>query len=330
MKIAVYSPNWVGDAAQALPFIHELKSQNPEAKIIIVCKDWVESVFLHNPCIDDIVSLSANDVKGVINTISTGISLRKKKIDYFYTLTDSFRSSVIMWLSNAIYRVGYNTQKRAKLLTVSVPFPSIRFHRTNKYLNLIGKEKTQFGQKYIYLKKSEIDWAESLMRKRNINSPIAIFPFSVADSRTFPKDKVKEWLSRSSDQYVVFGSKGDISSAKKIIEQNKGVSVHSFCGDFSLRQSIALISLCRYAIATDSGLGHISSILGVPTISFFGAGVSDITKPIGANSILLNKNVSCSPCNKNICYNYENPLLCIHEITKSDVNYAIKSLHLDS
>ena len=47
-------------------------------------------------------------------------------------------------------------------------------------------------------------------------------------------------------------------------------------------------------------------------------------------SILLNKNVSCSPCNKNICYNYENPLLCIHEITKSDVNYAIKSLHLDS
>ena len=51
---------------------------------------------------------------------------------------------------------------------------------------------------------------------------------------------------------------------------------------------------------------------------------------VGANSILLNKNVSCSPCNKNICYNYENPLLCIHEITKSDVNYAIKSLHLDS
>ena len=28
MKIAVYSPNWVGDAALALPFIHKIKSKN--------------------------------------------------------------------------------------------------------------------------------------------------------------------------------------------------------------------------------------------------------------------------------------------------------------
>ena len=25
MKIAIYSPNWVGDATLALPFIHQLK-----------------------------------------------------------------------------------------------------------------------------------------------------------------------------------------------------------------------------------------------------------------------------------------------------------------
>jgi ADP-heptose:LPS heptosyltransferase len=98
MKIAVYSPNWVGDAALALPFIHELKSQNPEAKIIIVCKDWVESVFLHNPCIDDIVSLSAHDVKGVINTISTGISLRKKK-DRLFLYFDRFFSKFCYYVA---------------------------------------------------------------------------------------------------------------------------------------------------------------------------------------------------------------------------------------
>ena len=56
MKIAVYSPNWVGDATLALPFIHQLKEQYPHSKIVIVCKDWVDSVFINNPNIDDIIS----------------------------------------------------------------------------------------------------------------------------------------------------------------------------------------------------------------------------------------------------------------------------------
>ena len=82
MKIAVYSPNWVGDAALALPFMHQLKNQNPDSKIIIVCKKWVEAVFYNNPCVDDIVSLSANDVRGIVNTVRTGVALKEKEIDY--------------------------------------------------------------------------------------------------------------------------------------------------------------------------------------------------------------------------------------------------------
>ena len=57
MKIAVYSPNWVGDATLALPFIHQLKEQYPHSKIVIVCKDWVESVFINNTKIKYIISI---------------------------------------------------------------------------------------------------------------------------------------------------------------------------------------------------------------------------------------------------------------------------------
>ena len=321
MNIAVYSPNWVGDAALALPFIHQLRSQNPEAKIIIVCKDWVESVFYNHPYIDDTVSLSANDVRGIINTVNTGLLLRKKKINHFYTLTDSFRSAVIMWLSNAVHRVGYNSQKRASLLTSSITLPLAVTHRSKKYLNLIGKEKIDFSEKYIYLDQQEVEWAKEKMLKYGLENPIAIFPFSVASSRTFPKNKIKEWLSKSSEQYVIFGAVNDGNDAMEIINQNKNISVHSFCGEYSLRQSIALISVCKYALAADSGLGHISSILGVPTVSFFGAGRSNATKPIGMNNVVIDKSKRCKPCKKNIC--------CLNEIGKSDVNYAIKSLCLD-
>ena len=76
-----------------------------------------------------------------------------------------------------------------------------------------------------------------------------------------------------------------------------------------------LISLCKYALATDSGLGHISSIIGVPTISFFGANRSMVTGPIGEYSILIDKSHRCKPCRKNIC--------CLRSITKADVNSSI-------
>ena len=92
----------------------------------------------------------------------------------------------------------------------------------------------------------------------------------------------------------------------------------SLCGKYSLRQSMALISLCKYALAADSGLGHISSIIKIPTISFFGANRAFVTKPIGNSCVVIDHSNRCNPCKKNIC--------CLKSINKGDVNSSINSL----
>ena len=71
----------------------------------------------------------------------------------------------------------------------------------------------------------------------------------------------------------------------------------------------------------DSGLGNISSIVGVPTISFFGAKRSSVTGPIGDNCIIIDKSHRCNPCKKNTC--------CLISISSDDVNSSIDSLSLD-
>ena len=83
-----------------------------------------------------------------------------------------------------------------------------------------------------------------------------------------------------------------------------------------------MISICDYAFAADSGLGHVSSVLGIPTVSFFGAGRANVTKPIGKYNFIIDKSTRCKPCKKNIC--------CLNAIKKSDVNYAVRSLQIDS
>ena len=134
--------------------------------------------------------------------------------------------------------------------------------------------------------------------------------------------KISEWIKDSAESYLVFGSSDDKEKASSIVKNNTDINIISICGKYSLRQSIILISLCKYAIAADSGLGHISSIVGVPTISFFGAKRSPITSPIGDNCLILDKSHRCNPCKKNSC--------CLISISSADVNSTINSLSLDN
>ena len=318
MKVAVYSPNWVGDAVLSLPFINNIKLKHPDSKIILLCKKWVSSVYLNHPNIDELIVIPVGKNHGIINTFNIGLSLRDLKIDVFYTLTDSLRSSIIMWLSGAIRRIGFIGQGRGIFLTEKVTLPTKKVHRSLKYLKLINKTRFNSDLKFVFLSEEELFWGKKEVRSLGLKNPVALFPFSIAAERTFPHEKISEWINESNENYMIFGSKDEVKEARKIINKNKSKSIISLCGIYSLRESIILISLCKYAIGTDSGLGHISSIIGVPTISFFGANRSIVTGPIGKNCTVIDKSHRCKPCRKNIC--------CLKSIALADVNSSINSV----
>ena len=320
MKIAVYSPNWVGDAVLSLPFIHKIKSKYPTAKIFVICKEWVSSIYVNNPNVDKLIIIPKARTGGIFNTLRMGLSLIKEDIEIFYTLTDSLRSSIVMWLSKSKKRVGYDTQGRGILLTDKIEFSIEKIHRSLKYLKLIGEKKFNKDEKFIFINNDELIWARKEIDEIGIKNPVALFPFSISTSRTFPEKKISEWVEGSGENYLIFGSSDDRKKAS-IIANNNDMNITSICGQYSLRQSIILMSLCKYAIAADSGLGHISSIIGVPTISFFGAKRSSVTGPIGDNCIIIDKSHRCKPCKKNTC--------CLISISSDDVNSSIDSLSLD-
>ena len=321
MKIAVYSPNWVGDAALALPFIHKIKRKYPTAKIFVICKEWVSSIYVNNPNIDKLIIIPKEKTVGIFNTLRIGLSLIREDIEIFYTLTDSFRSSLIIWLSKSKKRVGYNTQGRGIFLTDKIGFSEEKIHRSLKYLRLIGEEQFNKDEKLIFISKDELIWARKEIGDISVKDPVALFPFSISSSRTLPGKKISEWIKDSGENYLIFGSSDDKQKASIIVNHNNDMNITSICGKYSLRQSIILMSLCKYAIASDSGLGHISSIIGIPTISLFGAKRSFVTGPIGDNCIIIDKSHRCKPCKKNTC--------CLISISSDDVNSSINSLSLD-
>ena len=323
MKIAIYSPNWIGDAVLALPFIQVIKEKNPKAEIIIICKEWVSDVYKNNPSISEIIPLANYQIKGFFSTLKTGRKLRNKKLDISYTLTDSIRSAFVLWLSNSKFRYGYADQMRSFLLTNAISQPRQKIHRSRKYLGLIDSDNYSFILPKINLSDTEITWAENELKNIGLDKPIALLPFSISKNRTLDNFLIKKWIEKSDRQYIIFGSKDDVKKADQLINYCQGVTIISICGEYSLRKSIQILSQCEYALAADSGLGHISAALGLPTLSFFGAGDSQVTAPIGENTGLIKH---CSPCKGTYCNKSNKGRYCLTEISSSYIDYSLKNI----
>tara|TARA_Y100001934_G_C12374653_1_gene788495 strand:+ start:3245 stop:4225 length:981 start_codon:yes stop_codon:yes gene_type:complete len=323
MRIGIYSPNWIGDSVLAIPFIQLIKAKEQDAEIIIICKDWVSGVYANHPAVNEIIPFSDTQLSGFFNLLRSGRKLKRYKFDIFYTLTDSFRSAFLLWLSGARKRVGYSAQMRFAFLTDVKSLARKPVHRSEKYMNLISENFMTSSSPEIHITKSESSWAKKEIKKLKLNYPVALFPFSVADNRNISIDRLIQWIKETNNEYLVFGSKNEIEKGEKFINDSQSVSIKSICGKYTLRESIAIISICNYTLATDSGLGHISAALGLPTISFFGAGFDTITSPIGKNTKIIKH---CSPCLGELCENLDSSRRCIQKISKFDIENAVNSI----
>ena len=332
MKIGVYSPNWIGDAVMALKFIGRLRKKYAGDELIIIARDWVAAIYDNHPLINKVLPVPTKELTGVFNTIKTGRSLQKLNLDIFFVLPDSFRSAVIAWFSRSNARIGFAGQMRETFLTDQINLPKEAIHRSEKYIYLLqNDEKAQdFQQMGITLRDQEKKWANKILQENNVKDPIGLLTGSLAKSRSVPIGKWIEILKdklADDNQFVIIGEKRNAGNAQEIIAQVGDDKVISFCGKYTLRESIALISRCRAVIAADSGLGHIAADLDIPTISLFGAGDPEKTRPLGNLTQVITANVHCSPCGNNICGNNLEPMICLDTISSTQIWNAYRDLH---
>ena len=332
MKIGVYSPNWIGDAVMALKFIGRLRKKYAGDELIVIARDWVAAIYDNHPLINKVLPVPTKELTGVFNTIKTGRSLQKLNLDIFFVLPDSFRSAVIAWFSRSNARIGFAGQMRETFLTDQINLPKEAIHRSEKYIYLLqNDEKAQdFQHVGITLRDQEKKWANKILQENNVKDPIGLLTGSLAKSRSVPIGKWIEILKdklADDNQFVIIGEKRDAGNAQEIIAQVGDDKVISFCGKYTLRESIALISRCRAVIAADSGLGHIAADLDIPTISLFGAGDPEKTRPLGNLTQVITANVHCSPCGNNICGNNLEPMICLDTISSPQIWNAYRDLH---
>jgi heptosyltransferase II len=126
----------------------------------------------------------------------------------------------------------------------------------------------------------------------------------VAPGATF--GPAKKWFperfaavaDRLSDAYgvrvLIFGSGADRASAEQVSLHARNGLI-DLAGRTNLKEAMTLIARCRLFISNDSGLMHVAAALGVPTVAIFGSTNPITTSPVGDCSIIVRKEVACSP-----------------------------------
>lgn len=297
MKILVRSTNWIGDAVMSIPALRELRRIFPDARITLHTRSWADELFSDASFIDELVTYDKN--KWVIrDVLDNSKFLKDDDYDLAIVLPNSFESAVTSFLSKIPRRIGYNKDLRGLLLTdpIAVPEWKGRKHEVFYYLNLIAEvERRVLGRDTVtgVVPDPSLDvaderraWAREKLAglRSDISSPVIVFVAGSANSpekrwpaKSFAKlaDKLKGEIS---SDIVLLGSK-DEAAVSREIQQLAQTPLIDLTGQTSLGEAAAILSVADAVISNDTGLAHVASAAGTPTVVIFGPTNPLTTRP---------------------------------------------------
>ncbi len=107
--------------------------------------------------------------------------------------------------------------------------------------------------------------------------------------------EVFKTLQNPNRHFLFFGSSDEAEDMRRA-SKNVGQEATLFCGNLDIMQVAALIMQSRAVIGNDSGIGHLSVALGIPTFRIFGPSDHFGCEPYTPGHATFFKNLTCSPC----------------------------------
>ena len=323
-NIVIRMPNWIGDAVMAAPAIRVMREQHPGAKITLMAKASIASLFQKDPQIDAFFEFDKKEAhRDLVYRV------RQEKFDYALLLTNSFSSAWLFYRAKIPMRVGYSKDWRHLLLSKSLPYPKSKTeeHMIKTYLRLSLKEAEKIEDTpKLYLSDQEKSCAKTFLKKCEISDDpliIGINPSAAfGSSKCWLEERFHELsLKLLEDTKVILFFFGDAKSEEKVkrISNDLGPRAFNLAGTTSLRQLMALMNECDLFLTNDSGPMHMASALGTKVVALFGSTSPEATGPYN-NSRVIHKKVECSPCFKREC-----PIdfRCMRAISVEEVHQAV-------
>jgi len=299
-KVLVRLPNWIGDTVMAIPSIRLMIEKEG------TCSVWgpphTAVLFEYFPGVEHIFPVDEKKTPELLQTI------RDTAFEKIYLLTNSYSSAKTAKSLGIPERIGYRRDWRGPLLTRRVfCSPRVRYlHMADYYLHLLPRSWRSGSinrQPEVFLSKEEVQSGKDRFSALGITPSKSVVGITPGAAFGSAKRWEPEWFRETAHHLVeqgcfvvVFGIEKDHEQGEFILSGVPNGRGANLSGQTSLREMMALISLCACLITNDSGPMHLADALGTPTAALFGSTDSSWTGPQSPHHVVLQSDVPCSPC----------------------------------
>lgn len=337
MKIALFLPNWVGDAVMATPAIRAIRDHYAEAELVAVGRRPMDEVLAGTTLVDRFVEYAPRGKDPWKRGWRFASRLRAERFDAVLLFPNSWRSAWLAYLSGAKRRIGFHRDGRGILLTERlVPFsrkePNPVINEYRRLSSLFGAQadkRMEIAVEPRFVEQLDLFWAGKEWDGRP-EGWIALNPGGAfGAAKHWPTEHFAETARRlvaeTGRVVLVLCGPSEREIAREIVRGAGDDRVFSLAEeDLSIGLSKAAVGGASLLISTDSGPRHFAAPLGVPVITLFGPTHIAWSETFATNAFHLQHPVDCGPCQQRVC-----PLghhRCMVELTPERVLEAARML----
>jgi len=309
-KILLLKLNALGDTLLFLTVVRALKEKWHDVEITYVGSIFNEELLRRHPDLD---RLKIIDLGRLIRTPLYLLNfVRDLRKDYYDLLLDGSQweriAAMLVGLSRSGFRIGFRTagQWKHSVYHVSVPHRRDRheihcFHDLLKPLGIAVSEEVRPALVVVDRDRERLD---ALLRDLvPQDAPILLLHPGCGEHgelRQWPLENYRQlglrWLNEHEHgRVVISGVGGEIEMCETLRDRLSERTV-SLAGSLDIGISSALLQRTSVLVCGNTGIMHMASALGVPTVAIHGP--TDPVKwgPLNGNAIVVQSPLDCAPC----------------------------------
>jgi heptosyltransferase-2 len=310
-RIVVHSPTWVGDAVMSLPALHALRRICPTAHITVASRLGTADIFIESNSVDDVLIQERTNLLSISRQVR---EWKRRQFDLAVLFQNAFAAAATAFFARVPMRIGYATDRRARLLTTALPLPVWKNerHESFYYLNIVTEfDRIVFGASSLLQSEPVFDLPVSEERKHSARGilndhgaspakPLAILcPGSVnSRAKRWPGESYAELADRLIDagmDVALIGSPAEMDVSRQVCALARHQPI-MLTGKTSVAELVALIRIADVLVTNDTGPAHIGAAMQTPTLVIFGPTNPLTTYPLSEQAEVIRHPPDCAPC----------------------------------
>jgi len=297
VKVLVVRFSSIGDIVLTSPVIRCIKQQLPDVELHYLTKKSFQSIVVNNPYVDKTITIEKS-IKEILPL------LKAENYDFLVDLHNNIRTLSLKRKLH-VRSAAFPKLHVAKWLMVNFKVNVLPDkHIIERYFEAVRPlEVVNDGQRcdFFIAPDPEVDTEATLGV-----SPKQFVAFAIGAqfaTKRLPVHKMVEIIKKIDQPVVLLGGPTDQETALQILEKTT-VNVINSCGKFTLRESASVVRQSAVLLTHDTGLMHIASAFGIPTVSVWGNTVPDFGMypyfPGEAANFSMHgvTGLPCRPCSK--------------------------------